>query len=105
MYVEIDAVWFVSIDHDNLNSFFLSKFSMHTVYNPLELFLFMKICLILILLMWRIRWAPNNASRWQIGFNFSFKGLIFIIIIIIIYLSCSWATCWPVPVSRIQKSL
>ena len=27
------------------------------------------------------------------------------IIIIIIYLSWSWATCWPVPVSRIQKSL
>ena len=26
-------------------------------------------------------------------------------IIIIIYLSWSWATCWPVPVSRIQKSL
>jgi len=25
--------------------------------------------------------------------------------IIIIYLSWSWATCWPVPVSRIQKSL
>ena len=24
---------------------------------------------------------------------------------IIIYLSWSWATCWPVPVSRIQKSL
>ena len=28
-----------------------------------------------------------------------------VIIIIIIYLSWSWATCWPVPVSRIQKSL
>jgi len=28
-----------------------------------------------------------------------------IIIIIIIYLSWSWTTCWPVPVSRIQKSL
>ena len=27
------------------------------------------------------------------------------IIIIIIYLSWSWATCWPVPVSRVQKSL
>ena len=27
-----------------------------------------------------------------------------IIIIIIIYLSRSWTTCWPVPVSRIQKS-
>ena len=26
-------------------------------------------------------------------------------IIIIIYLSWSWATCWPVPVSRIHKSL
>jgi len=25
--------------------------------------------------------------------------------IIIIYLSWSWATCWPVPVSRIQKYL
>jgi hypothetical protein len=31
--------------------------------------------LTLILLMWRIRWAPNNASRWQIGFNLAFKGL------------------------------
>jgi hypothetical protein len=28
-----------------------------------------------------------------------------IIIIIIIYLSWCWATCWPVPVSRIQMSL
>jgi len=26
-------------------------------------------------------------------------------IIIIIHLSWSWATCWPVPVSHIQKSL
>jgi len=31
--------------------------------------------LTLILLMWRIWWAPNNASRWQIGFNSAFKGL------------------------------
>jgi len=29
----------------------------------------------LILLMWRIWWAPNNASRWQMGFNSAFKGL------------------------------
>jgi hypothetical protein len=27
------------------------------------------------------------------------------IIVIIIYLSWSWVTCWPVPVSRVQKSL
>jgi hypothetical protein len=27
-------------------------------------------------LTWRIWWAPNNASRWQIGFNSAFEGLI-----------------------------
>jgi hypothetical protein len=29
-----------------------------------------------ILLTWRIGWAPNNASRWQMGFNSVFEGLI-----------------------------
>ena len=29
----------------------------------------------LILLMWRIGWVPNNASKWQMGFNLVFKGL------------------------------
>ena len=29
----------------------------------------------LILLTWRIWWAPNNASRRQVGFNSVFKGL------------------------------
>ena len=33
--------------------------------------------LTLILLMWRIWWAPNNASRWQMGFNSAFKVLKF----------------------------
>ena len=28
-----------------------------------------------ILLKWRIWCAPNNATRWQIGFNSAFKGL------------------------------
>jgi len=32
--------------------------------------------LTLILLMWRIGRAPNNASRWQMEFNSGFKGLI-----------------------------
>jgi len=27
------------------------------------------------LLTWRIWWAPNNASKWQMGFNPAFKGL------------------------------
>ena len=31
--------------------------------------------LTLILLTWRIRWAPRNASKWQMGFNLAFKML------------------------------
>jgi hypothetical protein len=31
-----------------------------------------------ILLMWRTGWAPNIASRWQMGFNLAFKGLVFL---------------------------
>jgi len=31
--------------------------------------------LTLILLTWRIWWATNNASKWQMGFNSVFKGL------------------------------
>ena len=33
-------------------------------------------CLTLILLTWRMWWAPNNTSKWQMGFNLAFKGLI-----------------------------
>jgi len=33
------------------------------------------IYLTFILLTWRIWWAPNNASKWQMGFNLAFKGL------------------------------
>jgi len=36
--------------------------------------------LTLILLTWRIWWAPNNASRWQMGFNLTFKELITVIL-------------------------
>ena len=32
--------------------------------------------LTLILLTWRIWWASNNASRWQMGFSSAFKGII-----------------------------
>ena len=27
------------------------------------------------LLTWRIWWDPNNASKWQMGFNSAFKGI------------------------------
>jgi hypothetical protein len=33
-------------------------------------------CLTLILLTWRIWWVPNNANKWQMGFNSTFKALI-----------------------------
>ena len=42
------------------------------IYNPEIVRLF----LTLILLTWRIGWAPNNARKWQIGFNWGFKVLI-----------------------------
>ena len=32
-------------------------------------------CSTLILLTWRKGWAPNNASKWQMGFNSAFKEL------------------------------
>ena len=32
--------------------------------------------LTLILLMWTIWRAPNSASKWRMGFNSAFKGLI-----------------------------
>jgi hypothetical protein len=38
--------------------------------------LHMLITLTLALLTWSIWWAPNNANRWQMGFNSAFKGLI-----------------------------
>jgi hypothetical protein len=31
--------------------------------------------LTLYLLTWNIWWAPNNASKWQMRFNWAFKGL------------------------------
>jgi len=31
--------------------------------------------LTLILLTWKKLWSPNNASKWQMGFNSAFKGL------------------------------
>jgi len=31
--------------------------------------------LTLILLTWRLWWAPNNARKWQMGFNSALEGL------------------------------
>jgi hypothetical protein len=36
----------------------------------------------LILLTWRKWWTPNNASKWQMGFNSAFKGLMEVFVVI-----------------------
>ena len=40
------------------------------------LFVFKQGTLTLILLTWTIWRAPTNASKWRMGFNSAFKGLI-----------------------------
>jgi hypothetical protein len=45
-------------------------------------------CLTLILLTWSIGWARNNASKWQIGFNWAFKGLMYSSVLLL------GARCW-----------
>jgi hypothetical protein len=43
--------------------------------------------------MWRIGWAPNNANRWQMGFNAVFKGLIHISLLQLLILTiCTYTT-------------
>ena len=36
---------------------------------PTKLYILPTYCSTVILLTWRIWWAPNNASKWQMGFN------------------------------------
>jgi len=50
-------------------------------------------------LTWRIWWAPNNAIRWQMGFNLAFKGLIHCFNAFINFYS------WQRPVSSSTTSL
>ena len=45
------------------------------LYGAAVTYFWMAVTIILILLTWRIWWAPNNASKWQMGFNWAFKGL------------------------------
>jgi len=59
---------------DNTNQF-ESIFDRLTAHLEITKILNQTCPLTLILLRWRIWWAPNNASRWQMGFNSAFKGL------------------------------
>jgi hypothetical protein len=47
----------------------------YVVIQPKKLHRFSDSALTLILLTWRICRAPNNARKWQMGFNWVFKGL------------------------------
>jgi len=60
-----------------VETFFLACAEIYSCSKQKSRLLFIKTeCLLtLILLTWRIGWAPNNASRWQMGFNLAFKGL------------------------------
>jgi len=49
--------------------------------------------LTLILLTWRIWWAPNNASIWQMGFNSVLEGLIHITVYILVVLKETEQIC------------
>ena len=45
------------------------------VFKKVKLKITLFISLTLILLTWRIWWAPTNANKWRMGFNSAFKGL------------------------------
>jgi len=49
-------------------------FTICSMYVPFCQFIFI-VRLTLILLTWRKWWTPNNASKWQMGYNSAFKGL------------------------------
>ena len=50
---------------------------LHSLFSYLFLFLSISIqtLLTLVLLTWRTGSVPNNASRWQMGFDSAFKGI------------------------------
>ena len=58
-----------------------------------------------ILLTWR-KGTPNNASKWQMGFNSAFKGLNITYCVCLCYAACnvpaSYCRLWPVRLSRIS---
>ena len=60
--------------------------------------------LTLILLTWRIWWAPNNASRWQMGFNSAFKGLMCYHALLVKLCSAMWPIA-PLLTYRATSSL
>ena len=59
------------------NSVYVNKHYvlLNTCKGNVRKFILIYVYLTLILLMWRIWWAPTNAIKWQMGFNLAFKEL------------------------------
>jgi len=55
----------------------VGHFILHSVYGIRVDRTQTEVCLTLILPTWRIWWASNNASKWQMGCNSAFKALSF----------------------------
>ena len=73
-------------DINPTRDFRLSPQSSWELRNDLEVSIsghafFYPIPLTLNTLTWKIWWAPNNASRWQMGFNSAFKRLTLVTLI------------------------
>ena len=60
-------------------------------------------------LTWKIWWAPNNASRWQVGFNSAFKRLKYPLTLIVltwrIWCASNNASRWQVGFKSAFKGL
>ena len=95
--LQLAEIEFGSCNHHILANFLWSKKHKHSSsshslhyfnwYRPrislVELLIF---SLTLILLIWKTGWA-NNASKWQVGYNLAFKGLMFSQILFLLLLS------------------
>jgi hypothetical protein len=55
-----------------------SNKKMATTIESRRILTYSTVILTLYMLTWRIWRAPNNASKWQMGFNSAFKGLIYV---------------------------
>ena len=83
-YLELEFAWLSSIPPSCTNSEYVISFPINysLTYGVVSKRQFLLITrsfhakkTTLILLRWRIWWAPSNASKWQMGFNSAFKGL------------------------------
>ena len=72
LFVDVTSLYLICKNNKILTVWMFSLVSGVTRINNIKLNL-STWTLTLIPLTWRIWWAPNNASRWQMGFNWAFK--------------------------------